>query len=367
MDVERSEGPRDEDRLRDGDQLGFDIERDLLCTADAGGYFLSLNAAWERALGWSRDELMRRPMIEFVHPDDVQRTTEEASKVVRPDYHIVNFENRYRTKGGGWRWLRWSARSDGETWFAVAFDVTEQREARARLRGALSEDRLVAYSQPILDQRLERVIQEELLARLRGEDGGGRIIEADEFLPEAERCGLIGVVDRWMAMEAVALARRGRPAEVNLSARTIEDEELTRALADELHSAGRSARSVVFEITETAAIDNLDAAREFAERLSKLGCRFALDDFGTGFGSLTYLRHLPLEFLKIDTSFVRNLTRSEADQALVRGVVAIARELGLHTVAEGVEDAATLRMLREFGVDHVQGYLFGLPRPLAPA
>jgi EAL domain-containing protein (putative c-di-GMP-specific phosphodiesterase class I) len=193
------------------------------------------------------------------------------------------------------------------------------------------------------------------------------VIGADDFLPEAERYGLIGIVDRWMTMEAVALARGGRPVEVNLSARSISDEALTAAIAKDLESAGRSARSVVFEITETAALENLDAARDFALQLTALGCRFALDDFGTGYGSLTYLRHLPLEFLKIDASFVRDLTRSDGDQAMVRSIVAIAREFRLRTVAEGVEDESTLRMLSEFGVDHVQGFLIGRPRPLTAA
>ena len=357
MDAERSQ-----DGGRDGG-LRFDIERDLLCTADADGYFQSLNAAWERVLGWSREELMERPLIEFVHPDDVERTLEQASRIVRPDYQMVNFENRYRTKDGGWRWLRWSARSDGQTWFSVAYDVTGEKEAEERLRGALTEDRLVAYSQPIVDPRLNRVVQEELLARLRA-PGNGEIIAADEFLPQAERYGLIGIVDRWIAMEGVAVARRGRPVGVNLSARSIADEELGTALERELRAAGPSVRRIMFEITETAAVENLDAAREFTLRLGALGCRFALDDFGTGFGSLVYLRHLPLEQLKIDVNFVAQVTDSPDDQAMVRSIVAVAREFGLGTVAEGVEDEPTLQMLRDFGVDYVQGSLTGPPQPL---
>jgi EAL domain-containing protein (putative c-di-GMP-specific phosphodiesterase class I) len=106
------------------------------------------------------------------------------------------------------------------------------------------------------------------------------------------------------------------------------------------------------------------AERGLGGRLTSLGCRFALDDFGTGFGSLTYLRHLPLEFLKIDASYVEHLTRTAGDQALVRSIVAIAHELVPRTVAEGVEDEPTLRLLREFGVDHVQGYLIRRPQPL---
>src|ERR687892_806710 len=230
MDVERSEHDGGDGGLR------FDIERDLLCTANADGYFLSLNAAWERVLGWSREELMERPFLEFVHPDDVERTAEQASEVVRPDYQVVNFENRFRTKDGGWRWLRWSARSDGQTWFSVGFDVTREKEAEQRLRGALTEDRLIAYSQPIVDPRLDQVVQEELLARLRA-PGNGEIIGADEFLPQAERYGLIGIVDRWIAMEAVALARGGRTVGGNLSARSIADDELGAALERELRAA----------------------------------------------------------------------------------------------------------------------------------
>src|ERR687885_813841 len=120
----------------------FDIAHDLLCTADANGHFTSLNTGWERVLGWTRDELMSRPFIDFVHPADREATLAQALKLTRHDYEIVNFENRYRARGGEWRWLRWSARSDGETWFAVAFDVTEEKETERRLRETLTDDHL---------------------------------------------------------------------------------------------------------------------------------------------------------------------------------------------------------------------------------
>ena len=133
---------------------------------------------------------------------------------------------------------------------------------------------------------------------------------------------------------------------MNLSARSIGDPELTaRARDDHRRAPGRPRQNLIFEITETAAIEHLDAARDFAERLTRLGCRFALDDFGTGFGSLTYLRRLPVRYLKIDTSFVSDLATSPEDQAMVRGIVAIARELGVLTVAEGIEDEATLSLV----------------------
>ncbi|HMC06260.1 MAG TPA: EAL domain-containing protein [Solirubrobacterales bacterium] len=352
----------------------FDIERDLICTADAKGYFSSLNSGWERLLGWTRQELMSRPFIDFVHPADRERTVAESEKLTRLDYEVVNFENRYRARGGGWRWLRWSARSDGETWFAVAFDITEEKEREGRLRAMLDDDHLLAYSQPILDQRRGSVAQEELLVRMQaplGADGAapsppgdGTVISPSEFLPDAERCGLIGLVDRWMVAQGVATAGLGRRSEVNLSARSVGDQALARELEESIARAGRSAENLILEITETAALENIDAALDFAERLTRLGCRFALDDFGTGFSSLTYLRLLPVSYLKIDSSFVRNVAHDRDDQAMVRGIVAIARELGLLTVAEGVEDRAALELVRSYGVDFAQGFLIGRPAPL---
>ena len=344
----------------------FAIDRDLLCTADANGHFLSLNQAWERVLGWSREELMAQPFIGFVHADDRERTIAASAKVSLPDYQLIDFENRFKTRDGAYRWLRWSARSDGEMWFAVAFDVTERKLAEDRLRGAIADDRLVAYAQPIVDQR-HGITQEELLVRMLADGADEGVLRPIEFLPLAERSGLIIAIDRWMADRAIELATTGRPAEVNLSAVSICDEDLPADLATALERAGAGAANVVFEITETAAVTHLDAARDFVERLSRLGCRFALDDFGTGFGSLTYLRHLPVQYLKIDATFVRDLTTSLDDQKMVRSIVAMAGQFGLRTVAEGVEDAETLALVRDFGVDLAQGYCVGRPRPVRQA
>jgi PAS domain S-box-containing protein len=345
----------------------FRIERDLIATVDADGYFTSLNTAWERVLGWTRDELMSRPLLDFVHPEDMQRTAQESAKVDLPDYEVVDFENRYRTRDGQWRWLRWSARSDGHTWFTVAFDVTERMAAEARLRSLLTSENLLAYSQPILETHGGRLVQEELLARVRAPGNGEMVMLPSGFVPAAERHGLIGLVDREMLAQGVRLATGGRNAEINLSAQSICDEDLARSLERLLGDAGEAAERIVFEVTESDAIAHLDAAEEFAARMVRLGCRFALDDFGTGYGSLTYLRRLPVQFLKIDSTFVRNLAHSTADQAMVRSIVAIAREFGLRTVAEGVEDGLALELLRDYGVHNVQGFLTGRPRPLTSA
>jgi PAS domain S-box-containing protein len=344
---------------------GFHIERDLLCTVNSDGFFTSLNSGWERVLGWTREELMSRPILDFVHPADRERTIAQLGQVSEADYEVVNFENRYRARGGGWRWLRWSARTDGSNWHAVAFDVTDEKETEARLRGVLTDEHLLAYSQPILDHRLGRIVQEELLVRMRGLNGSSdTVLAPSEFLPDAERTGLIGLVDRWMSAHAVALSRRGRRTEVNLSAVSIADEEFTSRLEHWINRAGVNPSNLVFEITETAALEQLDLVVSFAERLNKLGCQFALDDFGTGFGSLTHLRVLPVRYLKIDTSFVQDAATNLDDQAMLRGIVAIARELKVLTVAEGIEDARTLQLVSELGVDYAQGFHIGRPAPV---
>ena len=151
---------------------------------------------------------------------------------------------------------------------------------------------------------------------------------------------------------------------VNLSARSLTDPEITRSVGAAV-SAGLDPKLISFEITETSAATNMQAATEFATRLERLGCELALDDFGTGFGSFTYLRHLPVQVIKIDVDFVRDLPHSLSDYHLVRVLVSLADSLGQKTVAEGVEDASAIDILRRLGVDYAQGYLIGKPRPVA--
>ena len=124
---------------------------------------------------------------------------------------------------------------------------------------------------------------------------------------------------------------------------------------------------MVVEVTETAMMNQVDAGRLFAEQIAALGCRLALDDFGTGYASLSYLKQIPAQHLKIDIEFVRDLTRSDTDERLVRGIIGIAREFDQTTIAEGIEDQATLVRLRELGADFGQGYFLGRPEPLADA
>jgi PAS domain S-box-containing protein len=342
---------------------GHDLRRELLATANSEGRFTSLNASWERILGWSREELMARPLIEFVHPEDVERTIAQRGLAPERDRELVDFENRFRTKDGEYRWLSWHAYSDGERWLAAAADVTDRKLVHDDFEQAIAEDRLLAYRQQIIDWRAGEVVHEELLARLRGRQDG-LIFEAHDFLPEAERTGAIGTIDRWMTMRGLELADGGRNVAINLSTRSIADHELMEELIEAVGNANGGAARLVFEITETAALENVGGAREVAERLGSLGCAIALDDFGTGFASLTHLRDLPVQIVKIDARFVAGVRSQPADRALVEGVASMARALGMRTVAEGVEDEATYELLKDCDIDWMQGYLVGRPSPV---
>jgi EAL domain-containing protein (putative c-di-GMP-specific phosphodiesterase class I) len=237
-----------------------------------------------------------------------------------------------------------------------------------RIRYALENDEILLYQQPILDLRTNRISQYELLARMQR--AGGGIVTPDEFLPVAERFDLVQALDRWVVSQAIGLIaaaeRSGRELvlEVNMSGRTIGDPALFELLERELRESGIDASKLVLEVTETAAIENMEVARSFANSLASFGCRLALDDFGSGFGSFYYLKHLPFDYLKIDGDFVRQITQNRVDQAVVRSIVQIAGSVGYETVAEFVIDEATLETVREFGVNFAQGFYIGEPEPV---
>jgi EAL domain-containing protein (putative c-di-GMP-specific phosphodiesterase class I) len=235
-----------------------------------------------------------------------------------------------------------------------------------RIRKAIDEELFQLHAQPILDLKTGDVPQHELLIRMPGE--GDELIMPAAFLYTAERFGLVRQLDRWVvanAIELLAGTRGSLRLEVNLSGESLTDPDLPLFVERELERASVDPGDLIFEVTETAAIANLAQARCFIERLAQLGCRFALDDFGAGFGSFYYLKHLPLDYLKIDGEFVRNLPTSKTDQILVGSVVELARGLGKQTIAEYVGDAATVDLLREMGVDFAQGFHTGRPRPVA--
>jgi diguanylate cyclase (GGDEF)-like protein/PAS domain S-box-containing protein len=230
-----------------------------------------------------------------------------------------------------------------------------------RIRVALEKDRFLLYGQPIVDLRTGLIAYHELLIRMLAEDG--EVIAPGDFLPTAERFGLIGEIDRWVTEHALRLAIDGQRVTINLAGPSIGDERILGLLKDAI-ADGLNPANVIFEITETAAVSNFEEAERFAQILDGIGCNLALDDFGTGFGSFTYLKYVNARYLKIDLEFVHHLISNNTDQKVVRSIVDIAESLDKKTIAEGVEDAATLAALKHAGVDFAQGFYLGRPKCL---
>ncbi len=237
-----------------------------------------------------------------------------------------------------------------------------------RIRDALENDGFVLYQQPILNLRRGSIRRYEALLRMKGPHG--EVIMPGHFLPVAERFGLIHAIDRWVVREAIhQIARQHKTTpdyclEVNLSAKAFADPELLPLIKREIEATGINPAFLVLEITETVAGADSMAGRSWIHSVRELGCEFALDDFGSGFSSFSYLKNLPVDYLKIDGSFIRNLAESPMDQELVRAMVQVARGLGRRTIAECVENSDTLMLLRDLGVDYAQGYHIGRPTPM---
>lgn len=237
-----------------------------------------------------------------------------------------------------------------------------------RIRRALEHDLFELHAQPILDLKTGDVPQHELLIRMPGE--GDELILPGAFLYTAGRFGLTRELDRWVvtnAIDLLAVAGGALRLGMNLSGESLTDPDLPAFVERELERASVDPADLIFEVTETAAIANVPQACMLMERLVDLGCSFALDDFGAGYGSYYYLKHLPIEYLKIHGEFVHSLPASATDQVLVRSVVEIARGLGMKTVAEYVGDEDTVQLLRALGVDYAQGFHTGRPRPVTEA
>ncbi|MCB9730311.1 MAG: EAL domain-containing protein [Deltaproteobacteria bacterium] len=240
----------------------------------------------------------------------------------------------------------------------------------AELRDALEQGRFRLWHQPIaaLDRDSTENFRCELLLRL--EDPNGGIVAPGAFIPAAERYGLMGSLDRWVIQTAFrsyheAFAERpNTQMSINLSGNTLTDDGLARFVRRELESAGLSGDRVCFEITETAAVQHLGPAVRFIGEMRSLGCRFALDDFGSGLSSFGYLKQLAVDYLKIDGGFVRGITESRIDGAMVSAINDVGHEMSLRTVAEYAETEAIVEQLRRLGVDYAQGFAVGRPVPL---
>jgi Amt family ammonium transporter len=241
----------------------------------------------------------------------------------------------------------------------------------SRLQSALDEDRLRLYVQPIVPLHPtpgERP-HAEILVRLE-EDG--QLIQPGAFLPAAERYGLMPRIDQWVVRNTLAwlsdrVRRDGdldRVFAINLSGASLSDEQFRQHLQAQLETLQLPPGSLCFEITETAAVANLSKVVHFIGEVKRLGCLFALDDFGSGLSSFAYLKNLPVDFLKIDGSFIKDIESDPIDLAMVQAINTIGHVMGLRTIAEYVSSEAILARVRELGVDYAQGYQVGMPRPL---
>lgn len=245
-------------------------------------------------------------------------------------------------------------------------DTVKRVSVLDRLRAALAGNGLALYGMPMVELTTGQVLGHELLLRL--EDQQEPYLGPADFLPVAERSNLILEVDRWVLTTAIdALVAQPDPRlrfNVNVSGRTLEDPDFGNFVLDKLGSAGVAPGRLGLEITETAAVTNLDAAVTLATQLRSFGCRITLDDFGSGFGSFVHLKHLPITGIKIDGEFVKGIETNEADAVLVSGIVQIANGLGLSAVAEWVERPSQVDALKRLGVRVGQGFHLGRPIPL---
>lgn len=365
-------------------QVVMDNMAEGLYTLDADGLVTSANPAACGMLGWTEQELYGRPMHETIHFQDADHHPIPAEECA-----LLEVRLQGRTLRG---YDDTFTRKDGTT-FPVAFssaplhseaaiegvvvvfrDITDEKKEEAalrrelaalswvgRIRDALDEDRLVLYSQPIVPLGHSHPA-EEVLLRMVGRDG--EIIPPGEFLPAAEKYGLIAEIDRWVVSRTVELVAQGRTVECNLSAASLESPGMLSFIEQEIARSGADPAHLVFEITETALMTDLRAGEKFARGLAALGCGVAIDDFGTGFGSLVYLKNLPITHLKIDIEFVRDLPTNQANRHVVEAIVSLAQAFNVRTVAEGIEDDATLECLRAAGVDFGQGFRLGRPAPV---
>jgi diguanylate cyclase (GGDEF)-like protein/PAS domain S-box-containing protein len=243
----------------------------------------------------------------------------------------------------------------------------------ARINNALEEGRFELFRQTIMPlQKTETGSHYELLLRMR--DEAGKIVGPDNFMTAAERYGITPSIDRWVIENAFRwLVSEADEREkltmcsINLSGQSLGDDKFLPYVIDQFHRSGLDATKICFEITETAAIASFSQANRFIQALKELGCKFALDDFGTGLSSFGYLKHFPVDFLKIDGSFVKEILHDPIDREMVRSINEIGHLTGKQTIAEFAENQEIINMLQSLGVDYAQGYGVSQPQRVLKA
>lgn len=347
---------------------------DSVLSKDLNGTVTSWNRGAEELYGYPAEEAIGRSVGSLIVPEDRLDELDEIMATVFAGEQLA-IETERHTRDGKRLYVslqtfpirNLAGEVTGAT--AVTHDITERRLReeqahndhesqlwRSRLRRSFGDGSLMLWGQPIVAAGSHALDHHELLLRMQID---GEIISPGKFLPHVEDSPMISDLDRWVVKRGLEYARH-TPVAINLSAKSVAQPDMAQFIADALDSP-EHALNAVFEITETAAVENLAAARELVTQLSDLGCRVALDDFGTGYGSFIYLKHLPVSEIKIDMQFIRDLAEDETDQRIVRSIIAVARNFQMKTVAEGIEDEKTLQLLESYGVDFLQGYHLGRP------
>jgi EAL domain-containing protein (putative c-di-GMP-specific phosphodiesterase class I) len=242
--------------------------------------------------------------------------------------------------------------------------IQSRRALEYDLRRALTSDELQLYYQPVVNLKTGRVGGMEALLRWFHPELGE--IPPSKFIPIAEETGLIGPLGEWIFRTACAEASKW-PSDirvaVNLSSAQVKNGNIAQLILSALAASGLAASRLEIEITESVLLDNDTATLNMLHQLRSLGVRIAMDDFGTGYSSLSYLRTFPLDKIKIDRSFVQDVAKNSEARAIVRAITSLARALKINVVAEGVETAEQLEIVKAEGCNEIQGYFFSRPRP----
>jgi PAS domain S-box-containing protein len=361
---------------------------DGLFALDTSGRVTFVNDATVRLLGWPREQLIGEVMHELTHYRHADGTPHRFAdcpivQACRDDRPARVEDDIFVRYDGTDLPVAFTASpfhtGDGVGGAVVVFrDISEEKARRQRLQQVARDFRWAQrvrevlasptvsrsfelYAQPIVSTQDRSLHCDELLLRMRRD---GELVLPAKFLPAATRHDLMPEIDRWVVAEAIRIAATNRAVSINLSPRSFSDLDLLEEIERRRDAARVPPELLMFEVTETAVIDDDETARRFLARLRELGCKVALDDFGTGYAGFTYLKRLPLDYLKIDREFVRDLVRNESSRHVIDAVVNLAAMFGHRTVAEGVEDEETFALLREHGVDFAQGFLLGRPSPI---
>jgi len=314
-------------------------------------------------------ETTRKRVEGFHFLGDHVSMTISTGIVLYPDHGTVTSELLVRADAAMYR-AKELGRNRSHLFIPGDVDLEKARSSilwKNRILKGLKDERFLPYLQPILDLKDNSITHYEVLARM--EDEGGAIVSPGAFINVAERNGLVGSIDRMIIRKSLKFLKRMREKgkdvclSLNLSGIDLGDKDFLSFLREEL--SGQDYPGIIFEVTETAAVRNIDDAVKFIDELKRLGCRFSLDDFGVGFTSFVYLKEMDVDFIKIDGSFIRKLYENPHDQLFVKAMIDVARGMGIKTIAEFVENAESLEILRDYNADYAQGYYIGRPSPEA--